>query len=92
MAAVLPSHQTSADALRREGDSMSTLPAEPPAEEESIDEVEAALAWPGGDARAAIATLLDDCRHLRLQLVLTEAAMSRGFTRGWKPSSERTEA
>ena len=72
---------------------MSALPSEPPVEEEDpIDEVEAALVWHGGDARAAIATLLDDCRHLRLQLSLTEAAMSRGFTRGWSPSSERGEA
>ena len=72
---------------------MSALPSEPPVEEEDpIDEVEVALAWHGGDARAAIATLLDDFRHLRLQLVLTEAAMSRGFTRGWRPSPERTEA
>jgi len=71
---------------------MSALPAEPPAEEDPIDEVEAALIWHDGDARAAIATLLDDCRHLRLQLALTEAAISRGFTRGWKPSLERTEA
>lgn len=71
---------------------MSALPVEPPVEEDPIDEVEVALAWHGGDARAAIATLLDDCRHLRLQLVLTEAAISRGFTRGWKPSPERTEA
>ena len=72
---------------------MSALPSEPPVEEEDpIDEVEAALAWHGGDARAAIAALLDDCRHLRLQLALTEAAMSRGFTRGWSPSPERGEA
>ena len=72
---------------------MSALPSEPPVEEgDPIDDVEATLAWHGGDARAAIATLLDDCRHLRLQLVLTEAAMSRGFTRGWRPSPERTEA
>ena len=69
---------------------MSALPVEPPVEEDPIDEVEAALAWHGGDARAAIATLLDDCRHLRLQLALTGAAMSRGFTRGW--SLRRREA
>ncbi|WP_395517209.1 hypothetical protein [Pseudorhizobium flavum] len=61
---------------------MSALPVEPPVEEDAIDEVEAALAWHDGDARAAIATLIDDCRYLRLQLALTEAAMSRGFTRG----------
>lgn len=67
---------------------MSAIPAEP-STEETIDEVEAALAWHAGDARQTIATLLDDCRHLRLQLALTEGAMSRGFTRGWLPSLER---
>ncbi|MCL6708607.1 hypothetical protein M8R20_16560 [Pseudomonas sp. R2.Fl] len=53
------------------------------------DEVEAALAWHQGDARAALRTLLDDCRHLRLQLALAESAMSPGMTRGWRPSYKR---
>jgi len=57
----------------------------------AIDPVEAALAWHEGDARAAIATLLDDCRHLRLQLVLASGAMSKGMTRGWQPAADRTE-
>lgn len=35
-------------------------------------EVEAVLAWHDEDARAAIATLLLDCQHLRLQLALAE--------------------
>lgn len=52
-------------------------------------EVEAVLAWHEGDARQAIRTLLDDCRHLKLQLALTEGAMSHGMTRGWLPSYER---
>lgn len=52
-------------------------------------EVEAVLAWHDEDAKAAIATLLEDCRHLRQQLALTEAAASRGFTRGWRPQYER---
>ena len=69
---------------------MSALPDEPPPEEE-VDEVEAALACHDGDARATIATLLEDCRHLRLQLALTGTAMSNGFTRGWQPSFERPE-
>ena len=56
-----------------------------------IDSVEAALAWHEGDARAAIATLLDDCRHLRMQLVLASGAMSKGMTRGWQPAADRTE-
>lgn len=55
------------------------------------DPVEAALAWHQGDARAAIATLIEDCRHLRHQLALAEGAMSRGMTRGWTPSFERSE-
>ncbi|MDM9628473.1 hypothetical protein QTL95_21485 [Rhizobium sp. S152] len=52
-------------------------------------EVEAALAYHDEDAKATIATLLGDIRHLRLQLALAEAAMSRGLTRGWKPKFER---
>jgi hypothetical protein len=52
-------------------------------------EVEAVLSWHDEDAKAAIATLLQDCRHLREQLALAEGAMSRGMTRGWRPSFER---
>ncbi|MEZ2128908.1 MULTISPECIES: hypothetical protein [unclassified Sinorhizobium] len=52
-------------------------------------EIEAVLAWHDEDARAAIAALLKDCRHLRHQLALAETAMSAGFTRGWAPSFER---
>lgn len=55
------------------------------------DAVEAALAWHQGDPRATIATLIEDCRHLRHQLALTEGAMSRGMTRGWTPSFDRDE-
>lgn len=65
------------------------MPAEHSTEEDLIDEVEAALAWHDGDVRAAIATLLEDCRHLRSQLALTEGSSSRGFTRGWRPSYDR---
>lgn len=53
------------------------------------DAICAALAWHDGDARAAIATLLADCAHLRRQLELTRAAMGRGFTRGWEPTALR---
>lgn len=57
---------------------------------EDVDfEVQAALAWHDDDVNATIATLLEDIRHLRQQLVLTESAMSRGMTRGWKPALER---
>ncbi|MBB3393193.1 hypothetical protein FHT82_005986 [Rhizobium sp. BK275] len=52
-------------------------------------EVEAVLSWHDEDAKAAIATLLQDCRHLRQQLALAEGAMSRGITRGWRPSFDR---
>ncbi len=52
-------------------------------------EVEAVLSWHDEDARAAIATLLQDCRHLRCQLALAEGAISRGMVRGWRPSFDR---
>lgn len=53
------------------------------------DEAAAALAWHDGDAMATIMTLLDDCWYLRVQLTLAEAAMSKGFSRGWTPTFER---
>ncbi len=52
-------------------------------------EVEAALAFHDDDAKATIATLLEDIKHLRMQLALAEVAMSRGITRGWAPKYER---
>lgn len=52
-------------------------------------EVEAALAFHDDDARATVATLLADIKHLRMQLALAEGAMSRGMTRGWKPQFDR---
>jgi hypothetical protein len=51
--------------------------------DEVLDEVQAALAWHDGDAEVTIATLLDDCSHLRAQLVAAQACISRGLTRGW---------
>jgi hypothetical protein len=57
----------------------------------NTDPIDIALAWNEGDPRATIGMLLDDCRHLRLQLALAEAGMSPGFTRGWTPSFERPE-
>jgi hypothetical protein len=61
-----------------------------PAKEIDADcDVEAALAFHDDDAKATIATLLADIKHLRLQLALAEAAMSHGMTRGWTPSFER---
>ena len=42
-----------------------------------------------GDAEAAIAGLLDDVNYLQDQIAYASLAMSRGFTRGWKPSFRR---
>lgn len=53
------------------------------------DEAAAALAWHDGDPMATIMTLINDCWHLRGQLTLAETAMSKGFTRGWAPTSDR---
>lgn len=53
------------------------------------DEIAEVLAYHKGDAQAAIGTLLSDIRHLRWQLILTEGAMGRGITRGWRPSYDR---
>ncbi|RXT21169.1 hypothetical protein B5P46_23520 [Rhizobium leguminosarum] len=52
-------------------------------------EVEAVLAWHDDNAKAAIRSLLDDCKHLRQQLALAESVMSRGMARGWVPRYER---
>ena len=54
-------------------------------------EVEAVLEYHRHDAVSAIETLLADCRHLRIQLALAEAAMGSGFTRGWRPQPDRDE-
>lgn len=68
---------------------MSAVQIEETVQEEVIDEVEAALAWHNGDPRKTVATLLEDIRHLKMQLILLEGASSRGFTRGWRPTVER---
>ena len=47
------------------------------------------IAYHEGDMQAAISTLLDDVRHLRQQLAFAEGAISRGMTRGWRPSYDR---
>lgn len=61
-----------------------------PMTKEDLDfEVQAALAWHDDDVNATVATLLEDIKHLRLQLVLTEGSRSRGMTRGWKPRFDR---
>jgi hypothetical protein len=76
------------NALRREGEVVSALSKETE-KQDARNELEDVLAYHEGDALAAVQTLLDDCKHLRRQLVLTEGAMSRGMTRGWKPSFDR---
>ncbi|MGZ2504530.1 hypothetical protein EHI47_03610 [Rhizobium leguminosarum] len=53
------------------------------------DERAKVIAYHRGDTHAAIDTLLEDIRHLRRQLALTESAMSRGMARGWRPSYHR---
>ncbi|TLX13877.1 MULTISPECIES: hypothetical protein [Rhizobium] len=47
------------------------------------------VAYHQGDMEAAIGTLLEHIRHLRQQLAFAEGAMSRGITRGWRPSYDR---
>lgn len=50
--------------------------------------VDQAIEWHEGDLRATIATLIEDCRLMRERLYTAERCMSRGLTRGWKPSDE----
>ncbi|NEJ10322.1 hypothetical protein GR238_33675 [Rhizobium leguminosarum] len=52
-------------------------------------EVEAALAFHDDDAKATVATLLSDIKHLRFQLALAQSAKSYGMTRGWLPKFDR---
>lgn len=54
------------------------------------DAVKEALAWHDGNARATIETLLLDCEFLREQLHLANGCISRGLTRGWYASAERS--
>ncbi|WP_322791004.1 hypothetical protein [Agrobacterium vitis] len=52
------------------------------------DRIAHLIEWHDGDARAAIATLLDDVHHLRQQLAIASNAISLGYTRGWVPIDE----
>lgn len=56
---------------------------------ENPNEIDEALSWHDGDARATVATLLADCAYLRWQLELAGRVMGRGFVRGWCPDPER---
>ena len=64
----------------------------PERREPEADPVDHIIAWHDGDSRAAIETLMEDIRHLRLQLALATAAMGRGFTRGWVPNEDRDDS
>jgi len=55
------------------------------AKESEFDPIEAILATHDGDARAAISDLVVRIQHLRYQLTLVSAVMSKGMTRGWSP-------
>ena len=54
-----------------------------------IDLAESVLKAAGGDALAAIRSLLDDADFLRDQLFIASNLMSKGISRGWKPKYER---
>lgn len=56
---------------------------------ENPNEIDEALSWHDGDARATVATLLADCAYLRWQLELAGRVMGRDFVRGWCPDPER---
>lgn len=56
-----------------------------------VDLAESVLKAAGGDALAAIRSLLDDADFLRDQLFIASNLMSRGISRGWKPKYERVE-
>lgn len=58
--------------------------------EQELEPIEAILAAHSGDARAAIGDLVGRIQHLRHQLTLASAVMSRGMTRGWQPSMDQT--
>ncbi|YBV97125.1 hypothetical protein M1D80_09575 [Phyllobacteriaceae bacterium JZ32] len=50
------------------------------------DDVVEVLTYHGGDAHAAIKSLLADRDYLLIQIEIARAAISRGFTRGWLPT------
>nr|WP_244625086.1 hypothetical protein [Rhizobium daejeonense] len=67
------------------------LSEQSPPQSKPADPVADAIAWHNGDAVAAVATLIEDCRFLRQQLALAEGLMSCGMSRGWRPRYERGE-
>jgi hypothetical protein len=63
--------------------------AEPFADLDKIDLVDAMIAAHGGDARRAVGELMLDADFLRDQLSTAAMLISRGYTRGWRPKYER---
>ncbi|CAN7433418.1 dehydrogenase [Rhizobium rhizogenes] len=59
-------------------------------EEPEFDPIEEIIAAHHGDARAAVADLVQRIQHLRKELSLASVVMSRGMTRGWQPSMDQT--
>ncbi len=55
-----------------------------------VDLAVSVLTAHGGDAVAAIRSLLADADFLRDQLFIASNLMSKGIGRGWKPQYERT--
>lgn len=54
-----------------------------------VDLAESVLKAAGGDALAAIRSLLADADFLRDQLFIASNLMSKGISRGWRPKYER---
>lgn len=70
---------------------MQTEPAksESPTSREMVEDVDSILRRFDGDAHAALRAALDDIAYLRREVEFAALAMSFGFTRGWRPATER---
>lgn len=53
------------------------------------DEIDEALAYHQGDARATVAALLAEREFLLQEIEYASLAMSYGFARGWKPGNQK---
>ncbi len=53
------------------------------------DEIDEALAYHQGDARATVAALLAERDFLLREIEYATLAMSYGFSRGWKPANQK---
>ncbi|MBP2486298.1 hypothetical protein JOH50_002025 [Rhizobium leguminosarum] len=56
----------------------------------NVDLAASVLKAHGGDALAAIQSLLEDADFLRDQLWIASNLVSKGISRGWQPKYERT--